>query len=52
MEIIGTLLLSEFTEVYEETIEDANVSVYVLGFRCVEISPYLDCLEVKMALRK
>ena len=49
MEILGTLMPSEVTKVYEEKSEDINVSGCMLCFKCVEMSPYEDCLKIKMA---
>jgi len=40
---------TQVTEVYEEKGGDVTVSGCMLCFRCVEMCPYEDCLEVKMA---
>ena len=48
MEILGTLMQSEVTEVYEEKVGDVTVSGCMLCFKCVELCPYEDCLKVKM----
>lgn len=40
---------TQVTEVYEEKGGDVTVSGCILCCRCVEMCPYEDCLEVKMA---
>jgi formate hydrogenlyase subunit 6/NADH:ubiquinone oxidoreductase subunit I len=48
MKILGTLMHSEVTEVYEEKGEDINVPGCMLCFKCVELCPYEDCMKIKI----